>query len=515
MRIGLIGGKGRMGSWFKRFFEKQGLEVLIGDKEGPPPEELAKEVEVLILSVPISEMETLIKRVGPFLKEENLLMDFASLKSLPLKWMLESTKSEIIGAHPLFGPKAQIYERLTICLCPVRTKRWLSPIKQVFERGGLKVIITSPEEHDRNMAIVQALHHLSNLTMASLLKKWGVSRDFFTLGFKKRLDTLLPILEEDPDLYWKIMRENPFFEEAKRAFLSQFENLLEEEAFKELFLTLRREYLPFKNRKKIAYLGPEGTFSHLAALKIGGTEFDLVGFPSIKEVFRATEKGETEYGLVPVENSLEGMVNETHDLLLETPLKIQGELEIEVTYVVASLNDSLSGIKRLFSHPQALGQCRNWLKEHLPWVEPVPCSSTAQAALMASKDPSSCALVAKGTAELYGLKVLKEKVEDSPLNNTRFFILGKDPFLPLFQAKKATISFLLPHVPGALHGALSPFAERRLNLCRIVSRPLKGSSWEYIFFIDVEMGEGFEEALEELKRRATFVKLLGKYPILE
>ncbi len=514
MKIGIIGGKGRMGSWFTKFFEKQGLKVLIGDKEGPPAEELAQKVDVLILSVPISELEGLTKRVGPFLKKENLLMDFASIKSLPLKWMLDSTEAEVIGAHPLFGPKAELYEKLSICLCLGRARKWLSPIKEIFERGGLKVIITSPDEHDRNMALIQALHHLSNLTLALLLKKWEASQELLTPGFKKRLSTLLPILEEDPDLYWSMMNKNPFFEEAKRAFLLQFKNLLEEKAFKEGFLSLSREFLSFGGRKKIAYLGPEGTFSHLAASKISGMEFDLQGFSSIEEVFRATEKGETDYALVPVENPIEGMINETHDLLLETPLRIQGEFELEVSYVVASLTDSLSEIKKVFSHPQALGQCRKWLKEHLPWAELIYCSSTAQAALMALKDPHACALVARETAELYNLKVLKEKVEDTALNNTRFFILGKEPFLPSLQPKKATISFLLPHVPGALHRALSPFAERGLNLCRIVSRPLKGSSWEYSFFTDVELGSGFEEALEELKEKAVLVKLLGKYPLL-
>lgn len=524
MRIGIIGGTGSMGRWFEGFFRRQGLEVLVGGKaRGIAPHRIAKEADVVILSVPLGETLKVIEEIGPLLRKEQLFMDFSSVKVLPVKAMVERSQAAVIGAHPLFGPRARLEEGLSLCLCPARgADNWVPKIRGIFEKGGLRVIISSPEEHDRAMALLQVVHHLSNLALGLQVLKAGGRKLFplFTPSFRRRMELLESILGENPSLYGEMVRMNPYCQGALMEF-SELLKELEQKALRggldEVFRPLRDSFLGEGQSKRIAYLGPEGTFSHALALKLKGEGGELLPMSSLKEVFRAAERGDADFALVPVENSQEGMVNETHDLLLETPLEIQGEVFLRVSYVLASKTEGLKGIRRVFSHPQALAQCRRWLGENLPWAEEVSVASTAQAALMALKEGGTAALVAEGTATYYGLQVLARGIEDSPQNTTRFFLLGRSPFPAPLKGRKGSICFLLPHVPGALHRALEPFAREGINLTRIVSRPLKGSSWEYVFFVDFEWGEDerVRRALEELKGKAAMVKLLGSYGVIE
>lgn len=522
MRVGIVGGTGAMGRWFEAFLRRQGVEVLVGGKtRGVPAERIAREAEVVILSVPLGETLKVIEEVGPLLGEDQLLMDFSSVKVLPVKAMLEHSRAAVIGAHPLFGPRARIEEGLTVCLCPARERGWIPRIKGLLEGGGLRVVITSPEEHDRAMAIVQVVHHLSNLALGLQVLGAG-GKDlvpFFTPSFRRRLELLEAILKEDPGLYREMVRLNPYCEDALSGFAETLRKLVESakgSGFGEAFEALRGLFSGGERGRRIAYLGPEGTFSHAVALRLKGEMGELVPMPSIGEVFRAAERGEADYALVPVENSLEGMVNETHDLLLETPLRVQGEVFLEVSYVLASREKDLKGVSKVYSHPQALAQCRRWLRESLPSAQAVPVASTAQAALLALKEEGAAALVAEGTATFYGLGVLARGVEDSPQNTTRFFLLGRSPFPAPTEGQKGSICFLLPHVPGALYKALGPFAREGINLTRIVSRPLKGSRWEYVFFVDFDWSdEGrVERALEELRVIAAMVKVLGRYGVI-
>ncbi len=523
MKIGIVGGTGAMGRWFRAFFEGQGLKVLVGGKtRGLPVDEVVKNSDVVIVSVPLEKTQGVIRKIGPLLTEDQLFMDFSSVKVMPVEEMLRCSRCEVVGAHPLFGPRSNIKDDLTVCLCPARGKNWLERMKKIFERGGLSVLIVTPEEHDRAMALIQGVHHLSNFTLGVLTKKalGKTAPSFFTPSFRKRMALITAALKDSSELYRQMILLNPFFEDALRSYINELRNLskkAKESGLQMTFEALGSLTLPKKHRGSIAYLGPEGTFSHLAALRIKPEGWDLLSVPSISDVFRAAEKKEAEFAIVPVENSLEGMVNETHDLLIESPLNIQAELSLRVSYVLASPEEDLAGITKVYSHPQGLAQCRGWLRKNLPWAEEIPVGSTAQAALRASKEKGTGSLVAKGTAELYGLRILAESIEDSPHNSTRFFLLGDKPFDPGKKREKASLCFFLPHVPGALHRALSPLAEENINLSRIVSRPIKGSRWEYVFFIDMEIPERekFKKALDRLKKVASVVKVLGEYPILE
>jgi len=280
--------------------------------------------------------------------------------------------------------------------------------------------------------------------------------------------------------------------------------------FREVMSAARRLQRPTRS----AYFGPEATFTHLAAMKYFGKGADLVPQRSIGEVFEAVEKGKCDYGVVPIENSTEGVVNYTLDLLYATSLKLCGEIYLEITHNLVSLEGVREKIERIYSHPQPIAQCREWLAKNMPNVPVLEAQSTAAAAQKAQEDASGAAITSMYAAQLYGLKVACERIEDNPRNYTRFALLGKQDCEPT-GSDKTSVLFATGHVPGALYAALAPFAKRGINLTKLESRPVKAQAWRYIFFVDLEghiKDEGMRETLEELRQVCEYVKLLGSYP---
>jgi len=267
---------------------------------------------------------------------------------------------------------------------------------------------------------------------------------------------------------------------------------------------------------RVAFLGPRGSFSEEAAVKAflsQGAEFHPM--PSIRDIFRAAECGDVEYGLVPVENSLEGGVGETLDLLVDTSLRICGEIKIKISMnLIARPGLKLQDIKLVLSHPHALGQCREFLSRVLGGVEIKTCSSTAEAVRKALELEGAAAIGSKTAASLYGGEVLASEIQDARGNFTRFLILGREK-IEGATGCKTSIIFRLPHIPGSLYDALAVFASRKINLTRIESRPVKGKPWEYIFHVDFEgdyeKDDRCREALKELEGKALFLKVLGCY----
>lgn len=267
-----------------------------------------------------------------------------------------------------------------------------------------------------------------------------------------------------------------------------------------------------------AYFGPEGTFTHLAALKYFGRATDYVPLPGIKEVFEAVERGRADFGVVPVENSTEGVVNHTLDLLNTTPLKLCGEVYLEIAHYLVSASGRRQGIERIYSHPQPLAQCRDWLAREMPGIPLLEASSTAHAAGLAKADPKAAAVTPLLAAQIHGLSIIEEHIEDNPHNYTRFAVLGREAGQPT-GADKTSLLFSTEDVPGALHLALAPFAKRGINLTKLESRPesraLAGQAWRYIFFVDLEghvQDGAVAETLRELEGCCRFVKVLGSYP---
>lgn len=286
------------------------------------------------------------------------------------------------------------------------------------------------------------------------------------------------------------------------------------EAIRRVFREIISASLSLEQPMKVAFLGPQATFTHVAAMQQFGFSAQLVAQKSIPAVFDEVLRGRAHYGVVPVENSNEGVVSHTLDMFMESDLLISAEVLLEISHDLLSRSGRLEDIKKVVSHPQALAQCRNWLEENLPDVPLVDVASTALAAQMVAEDETAAAIASGMAATLYGLKVAKKKVEDNPNNFTRFLVVGRK--MPERSGRdKTSVMFSVKDEPGILYRMLEPFSKRGINLSKIESRPLKKKAWEYIFFLDIEGHIDEEEvsaAVEELKGYCQFLKVLGSYP---
>jgi chorismate mutase/prephenate dehydratase len=267
-------------------------------------------------------------------------------------------------------------------------------------------------------------------------------------------------------------------------------------------------------RLKIAYLGPETTFTHEAALRAFGSSVDLEPLPSVREVFTKVERGEAQHGVVPVENSMEGAVTHTLDELMASTLKICGEIYLPISQNLISRELSLERIHTVCSHPMALAQVAGWLRRHLPNAKVEEAESTAEAARRASAEPGVAAVGSNLAAETYGLVTLAGHIQESRANTTRFIVLGRQWSEPTGRDKTSVV-FSVKDRPGVLRDALSAFAEEGINLTRIESRPSRRRAWTYVFFADLQghpSEERVQRALESLEEYCPYVTVLGAYP---
>ena len=265
----------------------------------------------------------------------------------------------------------------------------------------------------------------------------------------------------------------------------------------------------------VAYLGPEGTFTGIAIGEFFGESVETLAQKTISDVFRAVEAGDALYGVVPVENSTEGAVTFTLDELIETDLNIISERFIKISYYLLSINKDMDSIKKIYSHPQAVGQCKGWLRKNMPNSEIITVNSNSYAAELSAKDVDSAGISTYIASEIYGLNILANKIEDSRQNYTRFFLIGRQKDESTGN-DKTSIVCAVKDKPGALLNLLKPFSDLGLNMTKIESRPDKKKMWAYNFFIDF-LGHKDEkvvqEALDKIREDTIFLKILGSYPI--
>jgi len=291
---------------------------------------------------------------------------------------------------------------------------------------------------------------------------------------------------------------------------------LRNEEIARLFREIMSACLAQQEPLKVAFLGPEGTFTQAAVLKHFGSSVRALPLAAIDEVFHEVEGGIADFGVVPIENSSEGTVNHTLDMFLTSSLKICGEVELAIHHSLMGRMASVSDIKRICAHPQALAQCRGWLDEQIPDVERVAVSSNAEGARRARDERCTAAIASRAAAEIYGLTLLANDIEDRADNTTRFLVVGRK----LFSASGEDRTTLLVSAAdtddaGALFRLLQPLAEHRVNMTRIESRPSRKRKWDYVFFIDMEghvSDEPVAKALAALEQRASLFKVLGSYP---
>jgi chorismate mutase/prephenate dehydratase len=289
---------------------------------------------------------------------------------------------------------------------------------------------------------------------------------------------------------------------------------LSDEAVIGVFRQVMSACLALEQKLRVAYLGPAGTFSHAAVARQFGTFVDAVPCATIDEIFRAGEAGRSDYAVVPVENSTEGTVGRTLDLMYTTDLSICGEIKLRVQQNLLSNAPGLDRVVKVYSHAQSLAQCAQWLARHLPNVDRVPVSSNAEAARLAALEAGAAAIAGDIAATIYGIAVLAPHIEDEPNNTTRFWVLGRQT--PSASGRDETsLVMSAANQPGAMHALLEPFARHGVSMSRIESRPARTGLWEYLFFVDLvghRDDPPVSAALVELSGKAPFLKLLGSYP---
>ncbi len=289
---------------------------------------------------------------------------------------------------------------------------------------------------------------------------------------------------------------------------------LPEDSLRNIFSEILSASRALQMPVNVAYLGPDASFSHLAVESHFGKSVILSPQPSILDVFDRVEKKEANWGVVPVENSLEGTVKLTLDCLITTPLTIVNEIYLPISHTLISGRKTLDGLKKVCSHPQALAQCRNWLRKNLPLCSLHEVESTAKAVRMALEDDTIAAVGSREAALKYGLNIIAGGIEDHSSNMTRFLVIGHGESEPTGM-DKTSVLFGARHEPGALYNSLQPFVEKKINLVKIVSHPIRGQMWEYLFFVDFAghaKDEEIAKCLENLRSKCTFVKVLGSYP---
>lgn len=286
------------------------------------------------------------------------------------------------------------------------------------------------------------------------------------------------------------------------------------DALKNVYREIMSASLSLERPIRIAFLGPSATFTHQACMQHFGLSGEFVPKKDIADVFDEVEKGRADFGVVPIENTTEGVVSHTLDMLASSGLKICAEVMLEISLSLMNKTGKVNDIAKVCSHPNPLAQSRNWLKNNLPNAAVFDVSSTAMAARMASEDPALAAIASAAAASLYDLRVIEKSIEDHANNFTRFLVIGRHTAKKT-GFDKTSLMFAIKDAPGTLYNMLKPFAKRKINLTKIESRPLKTKAWEYSFFVDLDghiTDRKVVDAVEELRESCSFLKVLGSYP---
>jgi len=282
-----------------------------------------------------------------------------------------------------------------------------------------------------------------------------------------------------------------------------------------LFRQIMSACLALERPLTIAFLGPAGTYNHVATMKHFGSFIEQAPVDNIEDVFRVVETGQAHFGVVPIENSTEGVITHTLDLLINSSLFICGEVDLRIQHNLISNEKQLADITRVYAHQQSLAQCRRWLDENLPGVEQYAVRSNSEAVRLIKDEKASAAIAGQLAAELHGVPILYSEIEDEPDNTTRFIVIGRDP-VPPSGKDRTSLLVTASNKPGALHRLLKPLADRNIGMSKIESRPSRRGVWEYVFFIDIEGHQDdalVADALREIEHESPMVRILGSYPM--
>ena len=309
-------------------------------------------------------------------------------------------------------------------------------------------------------------------------------------------------------------RERKIFERLSKINKEKHGEVFPTEAIFHIYREIISACLSLEKPLKVVYLGPKATFTHQAALEYFGFSAQYISCSTIRDVFLEVESGRADYGIVPVENTIEGIVNYTLDMFLESELLISGEVILPINLHLLSTEENLKDIKKIYSHRHAIGQSRNWIEKNAPHVQIVEVDSTAKACEIALEESGVGAIASEVASYTYHLNILARNIQDGGSNYTRFLVISKRDVKPTGN-DKTSLLFAVRDEVGALYKALESFYKYGINLTKIESRPSKRKIWDYVFFVDLEghrEEEAVKKAIEELKKRSQMIKILGSYP---
>jgi prephenate dehydratase/prephenate dehydrogenase len=560
--IGIIGGNGRMGKYFASFFERNGYKVIISGRKTPLTNtELAKKADVVIVSVPIDKTEQVIEEVAPHIKKSGLLMDLTSLKVLPMK-IMEKAKASYLGCHPMFGPTANFEGQLVI-LCPGNSEKWYKWLKDIFEKNKATVKSMSAEKHDELMAYIQALTHFSDIALADTLRKSGIPikefADYQSPVYRLELDMMGRILNQDPNLYANIQIYNPLSKKVLNQFIESCQDLAKNNEINDV-----QEYVDYFKRcaeylggfcgtamdesdrvlrylgavseksatcdkdikYDIAVLGPKNTFSDTAVRKYR-PKAEVYYAPSIHDIFNLIGKGKIKEGFVPIENSLTGSVRETMDGLYDSNVYIEKVIAQPIHLALIGIKKiPTNKIRTIYSHSQPLLQSQGFIRKNCNKAACIPVASTTAALERVAREKQAdvCAIASPLAAKAYGLTVIRDSIEDFEDNMTYFAVIRKNS-KPAYRTgrleirnpkgRKISIAFNFDKdSPGSLFTFLKDFADNKINMTKIESRPSSKIRGEYVFYIDFEgdiKNAKVRQTLAQIKKKVARLKVLGCY----
>lgn len=551
IKIHIIGGTGKMGQRLKLFFEDQDISVSITDRNYLKKTELIKKADIIIISVPISYTVETIQNIIPFLSKHQLLTDIASVKTITIKAM-EKVPCAALGMHPLFGPSIETLKGQKIVFCRQKDNDYVAILKNIFEKAEIEIIEMTADEHDYQMAFIQTLTHAVHLLYAKTLldQKKEISVNLQTPTFLLHSLAMERILNQQLELSFDMEIYNPYFKSVLKKFIynsnalvkiiekkdkKEFVNFFSKQIYgvqnklnisvgktnkiinllSAMPISIPQDLKPLNANKDltISYLGPKYSYSYIAANKLL-PENDLRknACLSLYEVFKNTADGQTDIGVVPAENSIEGTIDNTLDFLADFPIQVIGSIIIPIRHQLLSREKKLSDITHVLSHQQALAQCRQFLNKNLPKAKIVPTSSTT--AEISNEKKGYAFIASKEAANAYEIPIISQNIQDEDSNSTKFYIISKKPIiLKQINSDKTLLFVTVYNRVGMLRDVLDIFAKNNINLTKLESRPSYQKLWDYHFFIEADIEKNDKKllnCLEKLGEYCPTIKVLGQ-----
>lgn len=534
-KIHIVGGSGAMGTWLRKFLESLKLNVTISDETIKPVG--LENANLVFISVPISLASNIITEISDKTPKDCLIIDLSSIKT-NVKEALKNSGHPALSLHFLFGPSISAIQNQKIITEKFGKSSYTDDLLQLFQNEGAQIIEMDSDMHDLTMAHIQSLTHFINLSFAQILikNKLGLSGQISTPVFLSQLSSTLKVLSQNPKLLSEIQTLNPKFITVLEDYLQIQTDLIKKIKSKDI-MDIEKQFSKLReslesvsgkiepkssiqrasNKKpknfKVGFLGPKGTFSNQAALEMfNDTVNQLFPAKDIYDLFDSLKKDKVDLIVAPVENTIEGTVRETLDLLFDHDFRIIGKIDLPISQCLLSKEKSISSIKKVVSHPQAINQSRKFLEEHLSQVS-IETSSSTISSVNNLEIPGIAIIGPKLAAKIYGLNILKEDIQESQNNVTRFNIIAKRDLLNLPGRTKTLLFLSVFNRVGILRDILGIFADLSINLNKIESRPSKEKHWDYYFYIEVELTDEnpkLQQALDILKQYCPKIIVLGK-----